>query len=208
MRGVRDEKDPSGKSLGGRARRDGVRDCRRLGVRSELPLGPAVKATHSGDVLRFDIVEDPTRFVFSEKPVDGDGLPAYGNYFVTQGYLYPEGTLNGSDGVLPDGKPAFPDKVLGEWTCYGTHLGKGAKTEKGPWVITTQLFSLGKHPGRAHGGNRRVRAARGRRCDQARDHGRNRPLPVGRGRADAAPARLRLDERDQAPRDAAGREVR
>ena len=108
---------------------------------------PKVKAKHSADVLRFDIVEDPTRFVFSEKPVDADGLPAYGNYFVTQGYLYPEGTLNGADGVLPDGKPAFPDKVLGEWTCYGTHLGKGAKTEKGPWVITTQLFSLGKNPG-------------------------------------------------------------
>ena len=108
---------------------------------------PKVKAKDSADVLRFDIVEDPTRFVFSEKPVDADGLPAYGNYFVTQGYLYPEGTLNGADGVLPDGKPAFPDKVLGEWTCYGTHLGKGAKTEKGPWVITTQLFSIGEHPG-------------------------------------------------------------
>jgi hypothetical protein len=44
-----------------------------------------------GQVLRFDIAEDPTRFVFSKEHVHPDGLPAYGNFFVTQGYLYPEG---------------------------------------------------------------------------------------------------------------------
>jgi hypothetical protein len=107
--------------------------------------GPAAPA--GAETLRFDIAEDPTRFVFSPTPVDGEGMPAYGNSFVTQGYIYPEGTLNGSDGVLPDGRPAFPDEVLGEWTCWGTHVGKGARTETGPWVVTQQLFQLGKRVG-------------------------------------------------------------
>ncbi|HZA22612.1 MAG TPA: hypothetical protein VFA32_08420, partial [Dehalococcoidia bacterium] len=39
-------------------------------------------------VLKFDVAEDATRFVFDEAPVFDDGLPAYGNAFVTSGYLY------------------------------------------------------------------------------------------------------------------------
>ena len=97
--------------------------------------------------LRFDVAEDPKRFVFSKEPVDADGLPAYGNYFVTQGYLYPSGTLNESDGVLEDGQPEFPDKVVGEWTCWGTHVGEGAKTKSGPWVVSTQIYQLGPRHG-------------------------------------------------------------
>ncbi|MGH3442545.1 MAG: hypothetical protein ACRDUY_11005 [Nitriliruptorales bacterium] len=110
--------------------------------------GPEAQAVRSStEVLRFDVAEDPTRFVFAPTPVDADGLPAYGNYFITQGYLYPEGTLNGSDGVLPDGRPEFPDKVLGEWTCWGSHVGEGAKTKTGPIVVTTQLYRLGDRAG-------------------------------------------------------------
>jgi hypothetical protein len=41
--------------------------------------------------------------------VHEDDLPAYGNSFITQGYIYEYGTLNGSNGVLPNGKPEFPD---------------------------------------------------------------------------------------------------
>ena len=110
--------------------------------------GPAAQAARSStEVLRLDVAEDPTRFVFAPTPVDADGLPAYGNYFITQGYLYPEGTLNGSDGVLPDGRPEFPEKVVGEWTCWGSHVGQGAKTKTGPIVVTTQLYRLGKQAG-------------------------------------------------------------
>ena len=50
----------------------------------------------------FDVAEDITRFVFAAAPVFDDGLPAYGNAFVTQGYIYPAGTLsNGAEGVNP-----------------------------------------------------------------------------------------------------------
>lgn len=96
----------------------------------------------------FDVAEDGTRFVFDEAPVHPDGMPAYGNAFVTQGYIYPAGTLNDSNGVLPSGEPEFPDLVIGEWTCRGWFIGDGAHTETGPWVITTQYYDFGGEAGR------------------------------------------------------------
>ena len=106
--------------------------------------GTGSRAPSGKEVLNFDVAEDPTRFVFSSENVHPDGFPAYGNYFVTQGYLYPEGTLvGGEDGVNDDGSPSLPDEVLGEWTCWGVHIGDGGHTSEGAWVVTTQLFSLG-----------------------------------------------------------------
>jgi hypothetical protein len=101
--------------------------------------------------IAFDVAEDGTRFAFDETPVHEDGLPAYGGAFVTQGYLYPAGTLTSSGGVFsgvnPDGSPQFPEKVAGTWTCYGVHIGDGAHTTTGPWVISTQMFDFGNAPG-------------------------------------------------------------
>lgn len=97
--------------------------------------------------IKFDVAEDATRFVFDEEPVDDDGLPQYGNSFVTQGYIYPEGTLDGSNGVKANGEPEFPEKVIGEWTCRGWFIREGAATKSGPWVSTTQLYDLGDEPG-------------------------------------------------------------
>jgi len=72
------------------------------------------------EVIEFDVAEDMTRFVMDEAPVyEESGLPAHGNPFVTVGYIYPKGTLDGSNGVLADGQPAFPDKVIGKWVCRG-----------------------------------------------------------------------------------------
>lgn len=99
-------------------------------------------------VLKLDVAEDATRFVFDESPVFDDGLPAYGNAFVTSGYIYEHGTLNGSNGVLPDGSPEFPDRVIGSWICRGWFIGDGAHTESGAVVVTTQYFQFGDEPGR------------------------------------------------------------
>lgn len=92
------------------------------------------------------------RFAVDETPAfEEDGLPAYGAEFVTQGYIYPAGTLTcddeGCNGVQEDGSPEFPDQVIGEWTCFGFHVGDGAHTETGPWVISTQYYSFGEEPG-------------------------------------------------------------
>lgn len=98
-------------------------------------------------ITRFEVSENATRFIFDETPLFDDGAPAYGNEFVTEGYIYPAGTLNGVNGVNPDGSPEFADKVIGRWTCRGWHVGEGAKTVTGPWVVTHQLYDFGDRPG-------------------------------------------------------------
>ena len=120
-------------------------------VSSYAALTNSVEAAPSKEVqvLKFDIAEDGNRFAFDDQPVFEDGMPAYGNSFVTEGYLYPEGTLNGSNGVLPNGEPEFPELVLGTWTCRGWFVNDGAHSETGPIVITTQIFDLGEAYGDA-----------------------------------------------------------
>lgn len=112
-----------------------------------VALAGCVPAPSSVETVKFDVAENASRFVFDEEPVHDDGLPAYGNSFVTQGYIYPHGTLDDGNGVLPNGEPEFPDEVIGEWTCRGWFVGDGAHTETGPWVITTQLYNFGDEPG-------------------------------------------------------------
>jgi hypothetical protein len=76
-------------------------------------LVPAA-ASADGALRAFDVAEDLSRFVHDEAPVFDDGMPAFGNAFVTQGYVYPAGTLDGGvEGTTPEGGPAFPDKVIG-----------------------------------------------------------------------------------------------
>ena len=101
----------------------------------------------AAETLTFDAAENGTHFVADETPADSDGLPAYGTEYITEGYLYPPGTINGSNGVNADGSPEFPDKVIGHWSCRGWHVGNGFKTVTGPWVANTQLFDLGKTAG-------------------------------------------------------------
>ena len=96
--------------------------------------------------VEVDVAENGTRFVIDEAPVFDDGFPAYGNPFITQGYIYPAGTLSDSNGVNPDGSAEFPDKVIGEWNCRGYFIGDGAHTTEGSWVFTTQLFAFGDDP--------------------------------------------------------------
>ena len=96
-----------------------------------------------------EVAENSTRFSFDTlSPVLPDGSPAYGNPFVTQGYIYPADTLkDGDSGVDALGNPLYPEKVIGEWTCRGVFVGEGMATLSGPVVNTTQLFSFYKTPG-------------------------------------------------------------
>lgn len=90
--------------------------------------------------LRFEVAEDHTRFAWAGTPELTDGLPAGRTAYVAQGYLYPEGTLNGTNGVKANGSPEFPDKVLGQWLCYGWYL--GVDDQVAPWV-SSHLFNFG-----------------------------------------------------------------
>ena len=104
--------------------------------------GYSVLAQSDSDALRIEVAEDGNRFVFSQERLFDDGMPQYGTPFVTQGYIYPEGTLNGSNGVLPNGEAEFPEDVLGTWTCYGYMIGDGGHSTTGEWVISTQVYQF------------------------------------------------------------------
>ncbi|MFD3189180.1 hypothetical protein ACFMPD_02760 [Sedimentitalea sp. HM32M-2] len=116
--------------------------------KSTLPAIALLAATSvqaiAGDTpMSFDVAEDMSRFVFAPAPVFDDGMPAYGNAFITQGYIYEDGTLDsGVEGTLPDGSPAFPDKVIGRWTCDGYFVSDGMRTQTGAIVITRQVFEF------------------------------------------------------------------
>lgn len=103
-----------------------------------------MSASKAEPLAAFDVAEDISRFVYASTPVFDDGMPAYGNAFVTQGYIYPAGTLDGDiEGTLPGGEPAFPDLVIGDWTCDGYFVGDGMRTETGAIVITRQIYRFG-----------------------------------------------------------------
>jgi hypothetical protein len=94
-------------------------------------------------LLRFDVAEDATRFIAAKEPAHEDGMPTHGASFISQGYIYPAGTLTETNGVNADGSPEFPDQVIGQWTCRGWFVGEGMHTTSGPWVVTTQLYNFG-----------------------------------------------------------------
>lgn len=98
--------------------------------------------------LKVEVSEDMSRFVFDKDVAFEDGMPKHGSSFITQGYIYPAGTLKGGeDGVNKDGSPKYPDKVIGEWTCRGFFIGEAMHAKSGPIVITTQVYSFGKAAG-------------------------------------------------------------
>ncbi len=99
-------------------------------------------AVSTSQTLEFDMVEDFTRFVFNADIAQEDGFPAHGSAFITQGYLYPVGTLDGTNGVNPDGSPEFPDKVIGTWICRGWIYGDVMNEDGLPTAVTTQIFEL------------------------------------------------------------------
>src|SRR5690606_27718910 len=111
-------------------------------VMAMVVVASAQTTETEGGVLQFEVAEDGGRFMFDNQNLHEDGMPAYGTAFVTQGYIYPIGTLNGSNGVLENGEPEFPDLVLGEWTCYGWMIGDGAQTQTGEWVVSTQVYQF------------------------------------------------------------------
>jgi hypothetical protein len=98
--------------------------------------------TEADGTLSFDVAEDGTRFTWGGDPALASGMPDRDTPYITQGYVYPAGTLDGSNGVNPDGSPEFPDEVLGQWTCWGWWVGAGKPGETAPW-ITTHLFNFG-----------------------------------------------------------------
>lgn len=98
---------------------------------------------HAEAPTAFDVAEDHTRIFMADAPLHENGYPSHGNAFISQGYIYPAGTLEAdTTGVLEDGSPAFPDLVLGTWTCDGYFVGEGANATTGVWIISRQVFAF------------------------------------------------------------------
>ncbi|MEO4041848.1 hypothetical protein AAFN47_09615 [Hoeflea sp. CAU 1731] len=91
-------------------------------------------AGNAGEPLAaFDVAEDMSRFVFSAAPVFDDGMPAYGNAFITQGYLYPTGTLDGGvKGTLPNAIRRFRTSSSANGPVTGTSWATACVPKRAP----------------------------------------------------------------------------
>ena len=104
--------------------------------------------TDPDGTLRFEIAEDGARLAWADQSVFTDRHAAYGAPFLTQGYIYPAGTLSATnDGINADGSPQFPQDVVGEWTCYGWYVGGSPQATNGPWILATQIYQFGSEWG-------------------------------------------------------------
>jgi hypothetical protein len=92
-------------------------------------------------VFTVDVAEDLNTFV-PGPPIVG-GVPQRGSFFITEGNIYPGGTIPGDGSTFDPTDPNAP-KPIGRWFCRGTHLVAGDQipgtTE--PWVYTSQLYLL------------------------------------------------------------------
>lgn len=102
----------------------------RSGSRSREPL-----------VFTIDVAEDlEGKFVPTlVKPTDTQ--PERGSFFVTEGRLFPAGTIEG-DGADFD---PYQRGHIGVWFCRGTHLVAGSEIPAAPlWVNSAQLYVIGR----------------------------------------------------------------
>ena len=107
---------------------------------------------HGGRILKFDVAENAKRFIFDDTPLVDNGGPAKRCPATLTNSLpkvtsTPTAPWLPAMGLWPMAAPSFQKKVLGRWTCRGWHVGEGALTKTGPWVITHQLYDFGKTPG-------------------------------------------------------------
>lgn len=95
---------------------------------------------HSQDTIAFtvDVAENFALFVPTKvKPEDSQ--PERGAFFVTEGNLYPAGTIQG-DGASFDPRS---EGALGRWFCRGTHLVSGSEfPTTAQAVFAAQLYLL------------------------------------------------------------------
>jgi hypothetical protein len=121
-----------------------------LAVAAVLLPGNQADAAKPARTITVEVAQDMASAVLGAGPFHEDGMPAGGNTFIVEGFIYPEGTLDGTNGVIvsvdeegnPVVEPEFPDLVIGRWICRGWFLADGMYTQDEPWAISTQLFEL------------------------------------------------------------------
>jgi hypothetical protein len=119
-----------------------------------VTLLAAVAGTAVGkETMTVEVAEIGSRFI--PDLAEGGTVPRRGTTFVTEGYIYPEGTLTCADGVCNgvvydaagNPSPEFPDEVIGTWTCYGSFTEDAETASTGPLLLSTQMYDMGESPG-------------------------------------------------------------
>lgn len=82
--------------------------------------------------LTVEVAEDLATFV-PGPPFDAAGVPQRGSFFITQGKIFPEGTIQG------DGASFDPNSegAIGTWFCRGTHLVSGLEFPATRFAVDT-----------------------------------------------------------------------
>ncbi len=121
-----------------------------VGLAFVIAIG-AAQAVYAADdrdrgkhrVLAFDVAQDGSTFVL-QGPTTDEGFPAQGAIFIIQGFVYPKGTLQGGavSGTNKDGTAAFPDLVIGTWSCRGWITQDVGLDTSGVEIVGTQIFDL------------------------------------------------------------------
>lgn len=85
----------------------------------------------------FDVAEDMGLFVEPRVPMNAE--PLRGSFFITEGKIFPAGTIPRANGAQFD--PNAITGQVGRWFCKGTFLVKGSEFDKSSTaVLTDQLF--------------------------------------------------------------------
>ena len=92
-------------------------------------------------VFTVDVAEDLNGKFVPTFVKPGDTQPERGSFFVTEGRIFPEGTIQGNGA---DFDP-YSRGHIGVWICRGTHLVSASEIPAAPlWVDTAQLYVVGR----------------------------------------------------------------
>jgi hypothetical protein len=115
-----------------------VGTCLTIATPAQAQHAAGLTAAGGSLVLTYDVAEDFAKFNPTlVKPTDT--VPTRGSWFITEGNIYPAGTIQGvGDTFDPNTAGA-----IGRWYCRGTHLVSAPEIPAAAlWVDTAQLYFL------------------------------------------------------------------
>jgi hypothetical protein len=103
--------------------------------------GPPAPRERKTIELTVDVAEDLAGKFVPTLVKPGDTQPERGAFFVTEGRVFPAGTIKGSGADFDPNRTGH----IGVWICRGTHLVAASDIPAAPlWVSSVQLFVIGR----------------------------------------------------------------